>query len=235
LPTSYPPRSQDPARDVATLFARQLKVAGIDVGNVIGNAVGQQTASSAGDDSSAGNGASIATVHSAPLSQILRLTLQQSDNTLIEEFGRLVALAQKAPNSPAGATKAVLATVKRTGVDTEGTNMADCSGLSSGSRVSVNTLVDVQEKFLNDADAAAVEGLSVVGVSGTAFEHQFTRKSAGLVRLKTGTLSGVTSMAGNVVRRGGGILYFAIIINDAPQMWDAGAGLDRFADSLVDL
>ena len=65
-------------------------------------------------------------------------TLRHSDNTLAEEFGRLTALAKSATNSPEGGTEAVKSTLNDLGLDTSGLTMADCSGLSPGSRLIVH-------------------------------------------------------------------------------------------------
>lgn len=177
----------------------------------------------------------IASVSSAPLWQVVRFSLQTSDNTIAELLGRLVALETHADNSPEGAVSAVLSTVKAQGVEIEGLHLSDCSGLSDNSKLTVKALIEVQEKYFSSAPAAALEGLPVSGFSGTALTRSLDDSVRGLVRLKTGSLDYVTSMSGSVVRKNGGILFFAVIVNDPENMWEARVAVDDYVSTLADL
>lgn len=178
----------------------------------------------------------LAAVHSAPLSAVMGFMLQHSDNTLAEEFGRLLALRTHAQNSPQGAVDAVSAELRALGVPTEGLHMADCSGLSPGSRVTVTTLVDVQQRnFTAGGAVAAAEGLSVPGLVGTAAGRLANDDAAGLMRVKTGSLGEVTSMAGNISRIDGGALAFAVIVNNPTDIGKAREAIDTFIAGLAAL
>ncbi|MCI1915243.1 MAG: D-alanyl-D-alanine carboxypeptidase, partial [Bifidobacteriaceae bacterium] len=179
--------------------------------------------------------ARVAAVKSAQLWELLRFTLQQSDNTYAELFGRLVALRTGAQNSPEGAVSAVLKSLKDNGVSTKGLHLSDCSGLSDKSKLTASALIQVQEKYMSSLDASALEGMGVSGFSGTALERAFTPKVRGLIRLKTGSLSEVTSMTGNVVRTKGGVVFFAVIVNKPENMWSAHVAVDSFVSKLADL
>ncbi len=177
----------------------------------------------------------LATVSSAPLRQILRLTLRLSDNTLAEEFGRLVALKVKADNSPAGAAKAVAAQVRVQGVDLSGASLADCSGLSPGSRLSPLMLLQVMRRLRTHSEASAMRGLPVI----TADRHGYGDKAAGRVRLKSGSLDSVTSDSGVVLRTNGGFFYYSAIVNVPEGQWGARSkglsALHELAGKLVSL
>ncbi|SPU27215.1 D-Ala-D-Ala carboxypeptidase 3 (S13) domain protein [Bifidobacterium bifidum] len=80
--------------------------------------------------------------------------LRHSDNTLAEEFGRLTALARSENNGPEGATKAVRTVLGNLKIDINGLTMADCSGLSPGSQLTVRTLAAVQQRNLTVGDGA---------------------------------------------------------------------------------
>ena len=68
--------------------------------------------------------------------------LRHSDNTLAEEFGRLLATTtEKRTNSPAGATRAVKSVLEQAGISTNGLRMMNCSGLAEESEVTVRTLL----------------------------------------------------------------------------------------------
>ena len=123
----YPELSQHAASDVATKFAELLQSNGVAV-------TGDVTANTAPSGETP-----LSSVSSATLSEIMAYTLRHSDNTLAEEFGRLTALAKSATNSPEGGTEAVKSTLNDLGLDTSGLTMADCSGLSPGSRLTVRS------------------------------------------------------------------------------------------------
>ncbi|WEV72015.1 D-alanyl-D-alanine carboxypeptidase [Bifidobacterium sp. ESL0790] len=219
--TAYPPMSTTPTQDAAATFAQLLAARGITVD-------GDATKGSAAKGS-----ARLGAVRSATLSQVLAFTLRHSDNTLAEEFGRLTALKLGLANSPEGATKAVAAQVTKAGVDTTGLTMADCSGLSPGSKVGVKTLVEVQAHNLQPGNgAAAAEGLSMPGLVGTARNRIEDVDDAGLLRVKTGSLDEVTSMAGNVSRKGGGVLAFAVVVNNPQDLLAARNAIDALVAAM---
>lgn len=218
----YLPRVVDPAAEATKVFARVLAGNGIKVDNP-----------DQPNQAESGQGSIIASVQSARLSEIMALMLRTSDNTLAELFGRLTAAKLGKENSPGGAVKAVTEALDHLGVNTGGLVMADCSGLAPGSELSVNTLVQVQELALESKGITPVaKGLSVVGLTGTAAERKVNDLADGLVRVKTGTLDQVTSMTGNVSRRSGGSLVFAVIVNNPEDMAAARQAVDRLVTSL---
>ncbi|OZG67197.1 D-alanyl-D-alanine carboxypeptidase [Bifidobacterium aquikefiri] len=220
----YPTRSTTTAADTAKTFISSLSSAGIKVDG----------AATSGD--APANSSPIASVSSAKLSEIMAYMLRNSDNTEAELFGRLLALKLDQANSTAGATAATQSVLKKDAIDTSGLHMADSSGLSPGSMVTVNTLTDVQEKLLVRGSAVAeADGLSVVGVVGTAKSRSADDSMNGLVRVKTGTLSTVSAMAGNVSRIHGGALTFAVIINNGDNMWSAEQAVNAFVAALPKL
>ncbi|MBI0062401.1 D-alanyl-D-alanine carboxypeptidase/D-alanyl-D-alanine-endopeptidase [Bifidobacterium apousia] len=227
-PAAYPdagvylPRVENPAQAAAVSFASSLMESGIQVDH----AQGPERADHA-------QGRVLARIRSARLSEIMSLMLRNSDNSLAELFGRLTALALNMPNSPAGAVKAVISTLNKLGVDTAGLNMADCSGLTPGSVLRVGTLADVQQLALADKGLTPlVKGLSVVGLTGTAASRKVDDQADGLIRVKTGTLDQVTSLTGNVIRRSGGVLVFAVVINDSEDAAAARQAVDTLVGSL---
>ncbi|WP_223852443.1 D-alanyl-D-alanine carboxypeptidase/D-alanyl-D-alanine-endopeptidase [Bifidobacterium tissieri] len=221
--SKFPPRSSTPAADTATEFARQLGEQGITV---------TSTAEGKAPESKP-----IASVSSAKLSEIMSFMLKNSNNTEAELFGRLTAIKTGQDNSPEGATKAVKSILEAHGITTTGLTMADCSGLSTGTQLTVETLMQTQSKYAQTgtAVAPASEALAVSGLSGTALHHTFPSSTNGLIRLKTGTLDTVTSMTGNVSRTKGGVLTFAIIINNPANMWSAIQALDHLVGQLPEL
>lgn len=224
LYSEYVELSTQPAADAAAIFAARLNECGIAVD-------GEVAAGSAPEGQSP-----LTSVSSAQLNEVMAFTMRHSDNTLAEEFGRLVALERGQENSPYGATQAVAATLRELGVDTSQLTMADCSGLAPGSSLSVRTLAEVQAHALSGGNGAAVvESLSVPGLVGTAANRLDDDAAAGLLRVKTGTLGAVTSMAGNVSRLNGGVLCFAVVVNNPENAWEAAHAVDVFMADLPEL
>ncbi|NEG69548.1 D-alanyl-D-alanine carboxypeptidase/D-alanyl-D-alanine endopeptidase [Bifidobacterium choloepi] len=214
---AYPVLSQTTAADTASTFATLLEKQGITVSGTV--STGTVPA----------NSTPIASVQSAPLSSIMMFMLRHSDNTLAEEFGRLLAIAVGDDNSPTGATTAVTDELDKLGLSTDGLVMADCSGLSPGSRVTVRTLVEAQVENLKVGNAvAAAEGLSIPGLVGTAVDRLDSSSAAGLMRVKTGSLGTVTSMTGNVSRKNGGVAAFSVIVNNPTDYTAAKDAINTF-------
>jgi D-alanyl-D-alanine carboxypeptidase/D-alanyl-D-alanine-endopeptidase (penicillin-binding protein 4) len=222
----YVPRYSDPAMNAAKVFAQRLTDAGITV-------TGSPSRAAAPSDARV-----VAQVDSAPLADIVRYALTTSDNTIAEVLGRLVAVHQGLPASFDGATQGVLHAIGTLGVDTTGDHMSDCSGLDAGSGISPRTLVAVVEatqdpKHPTLRDVAA--GVPIGGLTGT-LDTRFTAVPvAGEVRAKTGSLPGVTSLAGTLTTADGRQLVFAVMSDatgangqDAPHR-----AIDPFIESLA--
>ena len=183
--SQYPVLSQQPVLDAATTFAKRLADNGITV-------TSGPTAGAAPSGTSALGLGQLG----AALTKVMAFMLRHSDNTLAQLFGRLTALKRQAGNSIKTDTQAVADTLAEQGIDTSGLQMADCSGLTPGSKVSVTTLIEVQERNLTAGIAtAAAEGLSIPGLVGTARNRIVTGSDNGLFRVKTGSLDAVTSLA----------------------------------------
>jgi len=219
--STYPALSTQPAREAAQVFAQRLAEHGIAVNSSVEQGTVPEGTSP------------IAAVRSASLNEIMAFMLRHSDNSLAEEFGRLLALHLGADNSPTGAVRSVEQVLVQQGISTEGLIMLNCSGLSEESKLTARTLLEVQQRNLTSgAGAAAAEGLSVVGFVGTAANRLNDDNEAGLIRVKTGSLGDVTSMTGNVSRHNGGALSFAVIVNNPDA---AKSAIDTFVAALPKL
>ena len=179
----------------------------------------------------------LAQVSSAPLNEVMSYMLRLSDNTLAEEFGRLTAIAAHKSNSPEGAVQAVEEGLHKLKISTRGLHMSDCSGLSPKSHVLVTTLAKVQVLNINadSGGAASSEGLSLPGLVGTSRKRLADESAAGLLRVKTGSLSEVSSMSGNVSRKSGGVLTFAVVANQPHDFWGAFVAINKFMAQLPNL
>jgi D-alanyl-D-alanine carboxypeptidase/D-alanyl-D-alanine-endopeptidase (penicillin-binding protein 4) len=181
-------------------------------------------------------------VESAPLADVMALALDDSDDALTESLARQGAVEAGRGTSFAATTTWVRQTVASKGVVMDGVTLVDTSGLSAGTRIPVRVLGDVLSLAAGGQDPAlqdVVSQLPVAGLTGT-LAHRFVKgpalAAAGIVRAKTGTLTGASSLAGTVVDKDGRLLTFAILADKvAPGVGTltARAALDRFVTTLA--
>ncbi|MDR2566330.1 MAG: D-alanyl-D-alanine carboxypeptidase/D-alanyl-D-alanine-endopeptidase [Bifidobacteriaceae bacterium] len=182
----------------------------------------------------------LAQVDSAPVRDLVAHLLRQSDNNMADSLGRVTALALGQPGSFAGCAAAVTQTLDELGVVTAGLKMDDCSGLSHGSAVSAATVTSALALSAGPeagALGAVARDLPAGALQGTLAGRFHETAAAGNVRAKTGTLTGVTALAGTVQTAGGRELVFAIIANPGNAIWTdlARQSVDRFVAALAGL
>jgi D-alanyl-D-alanine carboxypeptidase/D-alanyl-D-alanine-endopeptidase (penicillin-binding protein 4) len=203
----------------------------------------QRLGASAAGTTTAPQGARVlGQVRSAPLTELIDNLLQHSDNNLAEAVGRQTAIASGTPPSFAGSTQATLNVLAQNGFDTSGVSLNDGSGLSTLNKVPAKLLAQLLAVAAapdgKDPRTAKLrpllEGLPVAGGSGTLSDRYTDPTSSsgkGWVRAKTGTLSGVNTLAGVVLDQDGRVLVFALMSNGS----DANTGrpaLDAVAATL---
>ena len=177
----------------------------------------------------------LATVRSAPLETLVTQMLQDSDNVIADVLARQVALARHRPASFAGAATAIREVLAQEGVAV-GSGMVDGSGLAASDRLTAQALTGVLRLIASRA-TVAISGLPVAGWSGTLAGRYAGSSAAGEVRAKTGTLTGVSTLAGFARDADGRLLAFAFLA-DQVTPGDAGtlaaeAALDVLATRLV--
>ncbi|MFF5766640.1 D-alanyl-D-alanine carboxypeptidase/D-alanyl-D-alanine-endopeptidase [Streptomyces tanashiensis] len=220
------PRTADPAGDTATAFADLLTQAGIDV---TGDPAPGRTPQAA----------PLARTDSAPLADLVERTLTNSDNDLAEALARQTALARRQPADFQGAEKAVRDELARLGLPVAGARFADGSGLDRRDRVSAALLTGLLTRAADPARPALrplLTGLPVGGFTGTLadrFDTTPATAGAGLVRAKTGTLTGVNTLAGTVVTADGRLLAFAFLAGRTVSPYEAQPALDRLSAALA--
>lgn len=222
--TDYPTLSRTTASDAAQTFRSLLTRQGITVTDSL-------------DTSGTEASARIAKVSSAPLNEVMAFMLRHSDNTLAELFARLTALKLGLGNSMDADIQAVVQVLRANDIPTDGLHLTSCSGLAAGTRLRIPTLLAVQRSLvgLDDGGAAEIEGLSVPGLTGTARNRAANDDIKGLARVKTGSLGGVRALVGNVSREHGGVLLFAVIVNDSSDELAANNAIDDFMAGLAKL
>jgi len=217
------PRRTDPPRHAADLFAGYLRKAGIKVRDEIARTTAPRSATP------------VARVESATVAQIVESTVRTSDDEAAEVLLRHVAIAAGEPSTFEGGTRAVVTTLRAAHLDVEDLRLEDGSGLSRENRISPTTLVAVLRAALAEGRfAPVIDDLPVSGFSGT-LAARFAHQAHGLVRAKTGTLTGVHSLAGVALDDQGHPVVFAVMADrtDRSQPFAAQAALDRVAAALT--
>ncbi len=223
----YARRSPDPARAAAQAFAARLRAQGITVTGAITRVAAPVGSPLLGE------------VRSAPVGEVVEYALQRSDNTVAEALARLVAEHAQRPTTFTGAGQAVLSQLAGLGLDVSGAVMVDGSGLARADHVPAS-LITAALQLAVDQDhpelRAVLTGLPVAGATGTLADRFRTGSraaAAGLVRAKTGTLTGVSALAGTVVDADGRLLLFALLTDRASTGTDPRPALDAVASRLA--
>ncbi|MCF4122132.1 D-alanyl-D-alanine carboxypeptidase/D-alanyl-D-alanine-endopeptidase [Antribacter sp. KLBMP9083] len=222
-------RASDPGMAAAQAFVERLAERGV---TVEGNVVKTKAPSTGAQE--------LGMVESAPVPEVVEFFLHNSDNTITEVVGRLVALEAGLPGTGDGATQAVVAAVARLGIDLTGAALADCSGLGAGSRLTAAQLASILDLLVDPAFPAlrsVAVGMPVAGLNGT-LANRFTGDNAGrgVVRAKTGSLPNVTSLAGTVMTGDDRQLVFVVMADQyTANPLDARAAVDQFVGRLAAL
>jgi D-alanyl-D-alanine carboxypeptidase/D-alanyl-D-alanine-endopeptidase (penicillin-binding protein 4) len=177
----------------------------------------------------------IAIVQSQPVTTLIDQAMRVSDNTIMEELARLVAIKTGAGNTFAAENAGVIAGLKPYGIDTTGIHIADGSGLSGDNAVPPSYLTQLFIKVLNRQNGLGVvyDGLPVSGQSGTLASgyNRFTGDNAvarGAVHAKTGWIDNGYTLSGIVDAADGTQLTFAVF-----ALGNVGDNAKQAIDSLV--
>ncbi|CPZ72119.1 Peptidase S13 (D-alanyl-D-alanine carboxypeptidase [Mycobacteroides abscessus] len=150
----------------------------------------------------------------------LREMMNASDNVMAETIGREVALATGRAQTFSGTVDAVTSQLRSAGIDLTDLTLRDSSGLSVDDRVTARTLDEVIGAAAGPDKPKLrplLDVLPIAGGSGTLSERFVTQNqtSAGWLRAKTGSLTGVNTLAGVVTDVSGRVLTFSLMQNHA--------------------
>src|SRR3990167_4010678 len=167
-------------------------------------------------------GATVLDEHdSTSLSHLIIHLLKKSDNlyadALLKKSGERFT---RQPGSWENGLLAVRSTISQdAGINLNSVHLVDGSGLSQYDQITPASLsqllnyIDHQPMLRN----SLIPALPIAGVDGTLIWRMPTLARNHLVHAKTGSMTGVSSLAGFVKTRTHGILSFVIMINNIPQ------------------
>jgi D-alanyl-D-alanine carboxypeptidase/D-alanyl-D-alanine-endopeptidase (penicillin-binding protein 4) len=176
------------------------------------------------------NARPLTVARSKPLSQIVEDLNHFSNNFIAEQL--LYALGGPRPYDRERGLGVLTDYLLELGVAASEIRLEDASGLSHENRLTARALTRLLRANLESVEVHPEfeVSLSVAGRSGTLRKRDFGVPD-GRVRAKTGTLDGVSSLAGYLTTKRGRRLAFAILLN---SMRDKQAAL-RIEDDLVRL
>lgn len=152
---------------------------------------------------------------SRPLVQVLDRALKKSDNLSAEALFYVLARQHVTdrPVSAADASEVVTDFISGLGYDAERYSIADGSGVSLYNYVSPDLLLGflVHAYTFREVFDALYEALPIAGVDGTLAGRMKGTLAHRRVRAKTGTVMGVSSLAGYARASNGHLLAFVII------------------------
>ena len=217
-------RVKDPAADAAEKFAGFLKKHGI-------------TTTSPGPSKATGRATTLAAVSSPPLSDIVERMLTNSDNDIAEAMARQTAIATGKRADFDGGAAAIQAQLTKLQLPVKGAVFNDGSGLNRDDRLTADLLTALLVKAGDPAHPElrpVLTGLPIAAFTGTlTSRYTDATGAAGVVRAKTGTLTGVNTLAGTVVDKDGQLLAFAFLASNTTSPLDAQAALDHTATALA--
>ncbi|WP_062077832.1 D-alanyl-D-alanine carboxypeptidase/D-alanyl-D-alanine endopeptidase [Demequina globuliformis] len=218
----YAPRFEDPSLAAGDVFVDRLAERGVEAGDVT-RARAEGTAEE------------VAVVHGAPLSAVSTLLLQESDNTIAEIVSLVHAREVGEDTTAEGAAKATIGELAAMGVDTSGLELFDGAGFSENNRISPHHLTSATRAAVaSDNVADLLDWLPIAAMEGTLDGRYLDSDAAGQMRAKTGSLTGVTTLAGAVQTADGRWLAFATLADGMPYGQERPkAALDEFVTALA--
>jgi D-alanyl-D-alanine carboxypeptidase/D-alanyl-D-alanine-endopeptidase (penicillin-binding protein 4) len=203
-----PLRGNDPSEAAAREFTLLLEARGVDV---IGDA----------STGTAPPGAvEVASIQSAPMSDVVAEMLANSDNNTAELVVKEIGHTVVSPGTREAGLGLVSEYLIGLGVDAAPIVLVDGSGLSLDNRLTCDAIITVLQR--TGFDSPVGQGLPVAGQTGTLANAFEDHAVAGRLRGKTGTLNNppfnvdppaVKSLAGFLPIEGGSAVEYALVLN----------------------
>ncbi len=184
-----------------------------------------------GAASTPGTAATLATVSSPTISQLLGLMLPPSDNFFAETLTKDLGARFGGAGSTAAGAQVVRSTIASVlGIHP---HVVDGSGLSREDLTAPEQIVSLL-RYLSSSPLGPVvrDALAVAGHTGTLSDRMLHSAAAGRCRAKTGTLTGVSNLAGYCEAANGQLVAFAFF-NDGIAVETARMLQDNMAITIA--
>ena len=196
---SSPIKPDQPALSAAQEFLRLLNERGITVR-------GSATTGTASADLPV-----VASIVSAPLSDVIAEMLTNSDNNTAELMLKEIGLARLSTGSRTAGAQVVQTVLQELGLPVDGVVIVDGSGLDRGNRATCSLITAILEK--DGGFGVLGRGLAIAGQTGTLRDLLGETAASERLHAKTGTLTGAKALSGFVVYTPEKAATFALILN----------------------
>lgn len=152
-----------------------------------------------------------------PISEIIPVMLKKSDNLSAENLFKYLAHTQSGKvGTSAGGGRAVKDYLRKQGIPPDRLVIADGSGLSRYNLTNADTIARLLVAASKDQTIFPLfaESLPLAGKDGTLVKRMKGTPAERRVRAKTGTMQGISALAGYTVTADGEPLAFAMIIEN---------------------
>jgi len=194
-----PVPAPNPATNAVTVLSGLLRARGVAVG-----AVGEGAMPSALRP--------VANVESSPLSDVVGVMLQQSDNLAAELILKELGKRFGAGGSTAAGLAVVHDTLEKAGLPVGEVTAYDASGLDRADRATCGVLVALLERS-GVGPGSLLQAMPLAARDGTLAKRFTTSPAAGRLRAKTGSLEGVTALSGWSDAERNARLVFSLLAN----------------------
>ncbi len=181
--------------------------------------------------------AKLVCVYRHSIDDILMRMMKNSDNFYAESmFYQTAAASGKRPCKADDARRITRQLIMKTGLNDSQYRIADGSGLSLYNYVSAELLVRLLRYAYKRPEIYAhlLQSLPVAGIDGTIKKRMTKGNSLGNVCAKTGTLTGISSLAGYLATADGKHMCFAIINQGIMRSADGRNFQDRVCSALCE-
>lgn len=216
-------RFDNPAVGAATVFGELLQARGVII------------SANAGSGKAPEGSIEIARLESPKISELVADLIRESDNGTAELLVKELGVRVNGQGSTTAGLKVLVETLKEFGLNTEGTHIADGSGLDPNNKVSCSILQSIASAI--EKGGPIDQGLAIAGFTGTLAKRFVDNPAKGKLRAKTGSLNHVAALVGAVDGSQGTILSFTQVINNisnsaaARDLQEAlGAALARYPE-----
>jgi serine-type D-Ala-D-Ala carboxypeptidase/endopeptidase (penicillin-binding protein 4) len=216
---------RDPADYFLSVLRETLREAGVAVeGQALTAADWPEARSPAGERQ-------LFTSASPPLREILPGMLKPSQNWIAETLLRTLGRERRAEGSARAGVAVVDSVLRGWQLPMDGFRMVDGSGLSRYDLVTPELFVGILTRMRNDpAWELWYSSLPSSGQSGTLESRMQGAPLRGKVHAKTGTLSGIRSLAGYLETERGETVVFSVLLNNHVR---TSAAADRVAEAAL--
>ena len=169
---------------------------------------------------------------SPPLGEVLPAMLKPSQNQIAESLLRAVGRERRGEGSAEAGVAVVDSVLRAWSVPTDGMRMVDGAGLSGYDQLAPATLVGILNRMRSTPDWELwYASLPSAGQSGTLANRMRESPLRGRVHAKTGTLTGVRSLAGYLETDAGELVVFSIVVNNHAR---TAAAVDRVVERALE-